>query len=101
MDPVSMPGETRDKKLAADRVRRFAVETRTGLGTRSIQSEPLGIYRSRNVTGSLHRSVNIAADLIHTDNEKNLFRALGNSRNPVCITVNVDQNTVFGYCIAA
>ena len=94
-----MPGVPRDKELAADRIRGLAVHAGSGLGARRIQAEALRIGRCRDVSGTLHGAVDIVADLIHAHDKQDLLRALRDRGYTVGITIDIDEDAVFGHRI--
>ena len=57
MDPTGMSGISGDQELTADRIRGFTVKAFTGFLTRCLDIKALGICRSCNVSGALHRFI--------------------------------------------
>ena len=89
-----MSGKAGDQELAADRIRRLAIKAGTLLGARGIQTKALSVDRSSNVTGALHGTVDIIADFIHADDEKNMLRTLSDRGYSVGVAVDVYEDAV-------
>ena len=89
-----MPAEPGDQELTADGVRALAVHAFTGLRAGCGQAETLGVGRCGYVTGTFHSAVQIAADLVHADDEEHLLRSLADGGDPVRVSVNIDEDTV-------
>ena len=92
--PSCMSGKAGDQKLAADRIRRLAIKAGTLLGARGIQAEALSVDRSSDVTGALHGTVDIIADFIHADDEKNMLRTLSDRGYAVGVAIDVYEDAV-------
>lgn len=101
MDSARVTGEAGDQELAADGVRRFAVEAGPGFGAGRAEAEALCVGRGGHVPCSLHGVVHIAADLVHAHDKDDLLRAEGNCRNAVGIPVDVDEDPVVRDGVAA
>ena len=96
MDSAYMSGVSGDHELAADGIRRLAVEAFSGLLAGRLDVESLGIAGCCNVSGTLHGIVDIGAYLVQTDDKYYLSRSLGNTGDTVGVAVDVDHNAVTG-----
>ena len=101
MDSSGMSGISCDQELAANGIRRLAVEAFSGCLARCFHLKTLGIRRSSYISGTLHRTVKICAYFIDSHNENNLLRTLGNAGYTVGISIDIHHNTIIRNCIRA
>ena len=94
MDSSGMSGISCDQELAANGIRRLAVEAFSGCLARCFHLKALGIRRSSYISGTLHRTVKICAYFIDSHNKNNLFRSLSNTGYAVGIPINIHQNAI-------
>ena len=79
LDTSLVTGESGNKDLAADCVGRLAIHAGACFRAGSSQTETLCVNGSSHITGALHGTVNVGADLVHTYNKDYLTGTLADS----------------------